>query len=87
VLVLITGWWTWQRFEAGIAVGLSAVQPFLWGGLIVGLVMAFASAELDTDHCAAVRAGRRPRARRHLGHLRDATSGELGPCDHWHSPI
>lgn len=49
VLMLITGWWTWQRFtlgvaEGGPALGISAVQPFLWGGLIVGLVMAFASA-------------------------------------------
>ena len=49
VLMLITGWWTWQHFVQGVAaggpaVGIAAVQPFLWGGLIVGLVMAFASA-------------------------------------------
>lgn len=48
VLMLITGWWTWQHFMQGVAaggpaLGISAVQPFLWGGLIVGLVMAFAS--------------------------------------------
>lgn len=49
VLMLITGWWTWQHFMQGLAAGgpaagIAAVQPFLWGGLIVGLVMALASA-------------------------------------------
>ena len=49
VLMLITGAWTWHRFMlAGgtldPAAGVAAVQPFLWGGLIVGLVFAFASA-------------------------------------------
>lgn len=47
VLMLITGWWTWHHFMlAGGAVnpvaGMSAVQPFLWGGLIAGLVLALA---------------------------------------------
>lgn len=45
VLMLITGAWTWHRFMlAGgtldPAAGMAAVQPFLWGGLIVGLVLA-----------------------------------------------
>jgi len=49
VLMLITGAWTWHRFMlAGgtldPAAGVAAVQPFLWGGLIVGLVFALASA-------------------------------------------
>lgn len=47
VLMLITGAWTWHRFMlAGgtldPAAGVVAVQPFLWGGLIAGLVLAFA---------------------------------------------
>jgi uncharacterized YccA/Bax inhibitor family protein len=47
VLMLITGAWTWHRFMlAGgtldPAAGVTAVQPFLWGGLIAGLVLAFA---------------------------------------------
>jgi uncharacterized YccA/Bax inhibitor family protein len=45
VLMLITGAWTWHRFMlAGgtldPAAGVAAVQPFLWGGLIVGFVLA-----------------------------------------------
>jgi uncharacterized YccA/Bax inhibitor family protein len=49
VLMLITGAWTWHRFmlatAAGdMAAGVAAVQPFLWGGLIVGLIFAIASA-------------------------------------------
>lgn len=45
VLMLITGWWTWHQFIAAsaggnLAAGVAAVQPFLWGGLIVGLVLA-----------------------------------------------
>lgn len=49
VLMLITGVWTWHRFMlAGgtldPAAGVAAVQPFLWGGLIAGLVFALASA-------------------------------------------
>lgn len=48
VLMLITGTWTWHRFMLGVAggdlaAGVAAVQPFLWGGIIVGLAMAFAS--------------------------------------------
>lgn len=46
VLLLITGAWTWNRFMTAavaghsLAAGMSAVGPFLWGGLIVGLVLA-----------------------------------------------
>ncbi|RDS80833.1 hypothetical protein DWU98_12840 [Dyella monticola] len=45
VLAVITGGWTWQRF-ADAAVGgdvmgaMAAISPFMWGGLIVGLVLA-----------------------------------------------
>lgn len=47
-LMLITGAWTWHRFMLGIgagpvpdiAAGMAAVTPFLWGGLIVGFVLA-----------------------------------------------
>ncbi len=47
VLMLITGFWTWTHFMAavaggGIVAGLEAMQPFMWGGLIGGLVLAFA---------------------------------------------
>ncbi len=54
VLMLIAGWWTWNHFftaaaaagttnpEAFMAAGMAAVSPFLWGGLIVGLVLALA---------------------------------------------
>lgn len=49
VLMLITGGWTWHRFmlatvEGGMPAGLAAMQPFMWGGLIVGFVFAIASA-------------------------------------------
>lgn len=49
VLMLITGGWTWHRFmlafaEGGAPAAMAAVSPFLWGGLIVGLVLAFACA-------------------------------------------
>lgn len=49
VLMLITGGWTWSHFMAaaaggGLAAGAAAVQPFLWGGLIAGFVLAMASA-------------------------------------------
>jgi uncharacterized YccA/Bax inhibitor family protein len=45
VLMLITGAWTWHRFMlAGgtldPAAGVAAVQPFFWGGLIVGFILA-----------------------------------------------
>jgi uncharacterized YccA/Bax inhibitor family protein len=48
-LVLITGGWTWQRFRAvafdqGIQAAMAATAPFLWGGLIIGLVLALATA-------------------------------------------
>jgi uncharacterized YccA/Bax inhibitor family protein len=46
VLAVITGGWTWQRF-ADVAAGggnldaaLAAISPFMWGGLLVGLVLA-----------------------------------------------
>lgn len=46
-LMLITGAWTWHRFmlaggTLNPAAGIAAVQPFLWGGLIVGFVLALA---------------------------------------------
>lgn len=46
-LMLIAGWWTWHRFMTVAATGdlqaaLGAVSPFMWGGLIVGLVLALA---------------------------------------------
>lgn len=49
VLMLITGAWTWHRFMlasagGGIEAGVQAMQPFMWGGLIVGLIFAVASA-------------------------------------------
>lgn len=47
VLMLITGWWTWNRFMVVSATGdvagaFNAVAPFMWGGLIVGFVLAIA---------------------------------------------
>ncbi len=47
VLALITGAWTWHHFAlaaaaGGLPAGLAAVSPFMWGGLIVGLVLALA---------------------------------------------
>jgi len=49
VLMLITGAWTWHHFmlasaAGGIPAGVQAMQPFMWGGLIVGLIFAIASA-------------------------------------------
>lgn len=49
VLMLITGAWTWHRFMlaasgGNVVAGLEAVQPFFWGGLILGFVLALASA-------------------------------------------
>lgn len=50
VLMLITGGWTWHHFMlaaqagGGIAAGVAAVSPFMWGGIIVGLIFAFATA-------------------------------------------
>ena len=48
-LVLITGGWTWFHFRAiaagqSIDAALAATSPFLWGGLIVGFVLALATA-------------------------------------------
>ncbi|MEO6967584.1 MAG: Bax inhibitor-1/YccA family protein [Rhodanobacteraceae bacterium] len=45
VLVMITGAWTWQHFRAvaydqSINDAIAATAPFLWGGLIAGLVLA-----------------------------------------------
>ena len=47
VLALIAGAWTWNYFMQGLATGgpqaaMAAVSPFMWGGLIVGLVLAVA---------------------------------------------
>src|SRR5581483_8428344 len=44
-LAVITGGWTWQRFaevaaDGGLNAALAAVSPFMWGGLLVGLVLA-----------------------------------------------
>jgi uncharacterized YccA/Bax inhibitor family protein len=44
-LAVITGGWTWQRFAEVAADGdlnaaLAAVSPFMWGGLLVGVVLA-----------------------------------------------
>lgn len=49
VLMLITGTWTWTRFMAAaaggdLAAGAAAVQPFLWGGVIVGFILAMVCA-------------------------------------------
>jgi uncharacterized YccA/Bax inhibitor family protein len=45
VLAVITGGWTWQRFAdvaAGgdLGVAMAAISPFMWGGLLVGFVLA-----------------------------------------------
>lgn len=45
VLALITGGWTWHHFvevaqEGGLPAGMAAISPYLWGGLIVGFVLA-----------------------------------------------
>src|SRR5690348_6682732 len=47
-LVLITGGWTWQHFRAiaadqSVNDAIAATMPFLWGGLIAGLVLALAT--------------------------------------------
>ena len=49
VLMLITGAWTWHHFmlataSGGALAGVQAMQPFMWGGVIAGLVFAIASA-------------------------------------------
>ncbi|MGH8234219.1 MAG: Bax inhibitor-1/YccA family protein [Rhodanobacteraceae bacterium] len=48
-LILITGSWTWHQFtlavqSGGLATGMSAMSPFMWGGLIVGLILAMVCA-------------------------------------------
>ena len=48
-LVLITGGWTWFHFRTiaagqGVSAALAATSPFLWGGMIAGLVLALATA-------------------------------------------
>jgi uncharacterized YccA/Bax inhibitor family protein len=48
VLALVSAFWTWNRFDTAIAGGqlqaaMAAVNPFMWGGLIAGLVFAFAT--------------------------------------------
>ncbi len=48
VLLVITATWTWQRFDAAMAVGgvaaaSAAVSPFMIGGLIGGFVLALLS--------------------------------------------
>jgi uncharacterized YccA/Bax inhibitor family protein len=45
VLAVLTAGWTWQRFSAlaatgDVAAAVGAIQPFLWGGMIAGLVLA-----------------------------------------------
>ena len=47
-LALVSAVWTWSRFDAVAASGqlqaaVGAVSPFMWGGLIGGLVFAFAT--------------------------------------------
>lgn len=49
VLVLMTGGWTWQHFREiaaaqSVNAAMAATAPFLWGGLILGLVLAIATA-------------------------------------------
>jgi uncharacterized YccA/Bax inhibitor family protein len=51
LLAVVTGGWTWHRFdtlvEAGdVAGAFAAISPFMWGGLIVGFILAMASAFL-----------------------------------------
>ncbi len=51
LLVAISAGWVWLRFDAALAVGgklgvaqaVAAVTPFMWGGLIGGLVLAMVS--------------------------------------------
>ncbi len=45
LLCLVTATWTWSRFDTAMASGnmqaaMASVSPFLWGGLIAGLVLA-----------------------------------------------
>jgi uncharacterized YccA/Bax inhibitor family protein len=48
VLATVTGGWTWLRFmsvaaEGDVGAALAAINPFLWGGLLVGFALALAS--------------------------------------------
>ena len=48
LLAVVTGGWTWHRFDALAAAGdvagaITAISPFMWGGLIVGFLLAMAS--------------------------------------------
>jgi uncharacterized YccA/Bax inhibitor family protein len=49
-LAVVTGGWTWLRFshaaaEGGnVAAGLTAIAPFMWGGFLVGFVLALVTA-------------------------------------------
>lgn len=48
MLTIVTGSWTWARFSNAMVSGdmstaVSAISPFMWGGLIVGLVVALAT--------------------------------------------
>ncbi|MBP1475852.1 Bax inhibitor-1/YccA family protein [Frateuria sp. MAH-13] len=48
LLAVVTGGWTWRRFDALAAAGdvagaIAAISPFMWGGLIVGFLLAMAS--------------------------------------------
>jgi uncharacterized YccA/Bax inhibitor family protein len=45
LLAVVTGGWTWHRFmglaaDGNLAAALAAVTPFMWGGLLVGFVLA-----------------------------------------------
>jgi uncharacterized YccA/Bax inhibitor family protein len=45
ILAAVTAGWTWLRFDAALAVGgpqaaMAEVMPFMWGGIIGGLVLA-----------------------------------------------
>jgi len=51
LLAVVTGGWTWHRFDTLAAAGdvagaMAAISPFMWGGLIVGFLLALASAFL-----------------------------------------
>lgn len=48
MLAVVTGGWTWHRFamlaaSGDLAAATAAVTPFMWGGLLVGFVLALAS--------------------------------------------
>lgn len=48
LLALVSAVWTWNRFDAALVGGhvqaaVGAISPFMWGGLVAGLVFAFAT--------------------------------------------